>query len=217
MPHHYPMRVDLQGRRCLLVGGGRVAERKVSGLLTCEARVDVVSPTATARLEGLAATGAIRLARRPVRSGDLVGSFLVVVATDDREVNRRIAAEVRAAGVLVNVADDPGACTFLVPAVLRRGDLTLAISTGGGSPALAKKLRQRLEQTIGPEYEAFLAALRGLRARAQETIADPEERQALYRRALESDLFEHVVRGDRAAAAARIDELVQTAAHAGRR
>ena len=212
MRKYYPMMVDLTDRRCLVVGGGRVAERKVALLVECGAAVEVVSPAATARLETLAEAERIRLRRRPVRTADLDGAFLVVAATDDAEVNRDVAERARAAGSLVNVVDDPEACSFQVPSVVRRGDLTITISTGGGSPALAKKLRQRLEQTIGPEYEGFLAALRELRERAQRTIHDPEQRRAVYRRAVESDLFEHVARGDSAAISARIQELLHAAA-----
>jgi precorrin-2 dehydrogenase/sirohydrochlorin ferrochelatase len=208
MRKFYPMMVDLAGKRCLVVGGGAVAERKVALLLECGAKVEVVSPKATSRLTRLASSGRIRLRRRPVRPSDLAGAFLVVVATDDPRVNREVAGRVKNAGGLVNVADDPAACSFLVPAVIRRGDLTVAISTGGGSPALAKKLRQRLEQTIGPEYEAFVAALRLLRERARRAIADPETRQAIHRRAVDSALFEEAARGDSAAVAARIEGLV---------
>ena len=202
------MMVDLTGRRCLVVGGGSVAERKVALLRECGATVEVVSPGATARLAALAEAGQIKLRRRPVRTSDIAGAFLVVAATDDPQVNSQVAVRARFAGGLVNVVDDPEACSFLVPSVVRRGDLTIAISTGGGSPALAKKLRQRLERTIGPEYEEFLAVLRELREQARRTIADPKERQAIYRRAVESDLFEHAARRDASAVAARIEELL---------
>jgi precorrin-2 dehydrogenase / sirohydrochlorin ferrochelatase len=209
MPTYYPMMVDLAGRRCLVVGGGRVAERKIELLLECGADIEVVSPACTQRIAELAAARAIRLAYRTLQPDDLARAFLVFAATDDAQVNRGVGDAVRNAEGLVNVADAPEACTFLVPSVVRRGDLTIAISTGGGSPALAKKLRQRLEATIGPAYEAFLGALRELRARAQELIPDPEERQALYRRAVDSSLFEHAARGDQAAVAACIAELLQ--------
>ena len=208
MRKFYPMMVDLTGKRCLVVGGGVVAERKVGLLVKCGAKVEVVSPKATPRLTVLASSGRIRLRRRPVRAADLPGAFLVVVATDDPRVNREVAERARKASGLVNVAGDPAACSFLVPSVVRRGDLTVAISTGGGSPALARKLRQRLEQTVGPEYETFVAVLRLLRERARRAIADPEDRQAIYRRAVDSDLFEAAARGDSARVAARIEELV---------
>jgi precorrin-2 dehydrogenase / sirohydrochlorin ferrochelatase len=208
-PPHYPMMLDLCGRRCLVVGGGRVAERKVLSLLACGADVRVVSPAVTTRLEALAGAGRIRLARRGFRTTDLRRALLAFAATDDRAVNRRVAEAAAAAGALANVADDPAAGDFQVPASLRRGDLTVAISTGGGSPALAKRLRQRLEETIGPEYEAFLVALAELRTRAQETIPDPETRQAVYRGAVASDLYAIAAGGDRAAVAARIATLLQ--------
>lgn len=209
MPHPYPMMVDLVGRRCLVVGGGRVAERKVRLLLACGAAVRVVSPVVSAALDTLAESGAIRLSRRRVRAADLAGAFLVFAATDDPAVNARVAALARTSGGLVNVADDPAACAFHVPASFRRGDLTVAVSTGGGSPALAKRLRQRLEAAVGPEYDAFLSALRELRERARRQLADPRARQAIYRRAVESDLFECAVRGDRAAVQARIAALLE--------
>ena len=208
MPKYYPMMVDLTGRRCLVVGGGRVAERKVALLIECGASVEVVSPATTPKLAALASIGAIRLAQRAMRSTDLPGAFLVFVATDDPEINRAVAAKAHEAGGLVNVADAPESCGFLVPSVVRRGDLTISISTGGGSPALAKRIRQKLDETIGPEYEAFLRALRELRTQAQKAISDPAERQAIFRRAMDSELFNHAARGDRAAVKACIADLL---------
>lgn len=216
MPKYYPMMMDLTGKRCLVVGGGRVAERKVALLLDCGAAVEVVGPTATPKLAALASEGAIRLAPRAVRSEDLPGAFAVFIATDDPGVNRAVAAEAREAGALVNVVDAPEACSFLVPSVVRRGDLTIAISTAGGSPALAKRLRQRLEESIGPEYEAFLATLREVRAQARKVIADPAERQAIYRRAVDSDLFDLAARGDREAVKACIANLLRRPARSVR-
>jgi precorrin-2 dehydrogenase/sirohydrochlorin ferrochelatase len=205
------MMVDLTGKRCLIVGGGVVAERKVARLLECGAAVEVVSPAVTSRLKALASSGRLRLRRRPIRPSDFEGAFLVFVTTNDPEVNRRAAEVARRHGGLVNVADDPATCSFHVPSVVRRGDLAIAISTGGGSPALAKKLRQRLEQSIGPEYTALLGALRALRERAQQTIPDPKARQAIYRRAVESDLYDRAAAGDSTAVRARIDELIREA------
>ena len=213
----YPMMVDLAGRRCLVVGGGAVAARKVALLMECGAGVEVVSPKVTSRLLALASSGRIRLRRRAVRASDLRGAFLVVAATNDPQVNREVAGRMKRVGGLVNVADDPMACSFLVPAMIRRGDLTIAISTGGGSPALARMLRQRLEQTIGPEYDEFVAALRLLRERTRQAIADPGDRRTIYRRAVQSDLFEAVARGDAAAVAARIEDLVTLPSRTGGR
>jgi precorrin-2 dehydrogenase / sirohydrochlorin ferrochelatase len=208
----YPILVDLVGKRCVVIGGGPVAERKVSRLLQCGAEVCVVSPEATDSLAGLASSGRITLQVRPARPSDLAGAFLVFAATNDPGLNRVLADTARRQGSLVNVADDPAGSSFHVPSRVQRGDLTITISTAGGSPALAKKLRQRLEATIGPEYEAFLVALRTLRAQAQERIADPAARQALYRQAVESDLFEDAAAGRTDVVAARIEALVQAAA-----
>lgn len=209
MPRYYPMMLDLAGRRCLVIGGGRVATRKVAVLLDCGATVEVVSPVATRKIVDLASRGAIRFTRRALRSRDLDRACLVFAATNDAEVNRGVAEAVRKAGGMVNVADAPEACNFLVPSVVRRGDLTIAISTGGASPALAKRLRERLEATICPEYDGYLAALRELRVRAQKTIADPAERQALYRRAVDSELFTCAARGDKAAVSSCIRQLLR--------
>ena len=206
------MLVDLVGKRCVVIGGGPVAERKVARLLHCGAEVSVVTPEATGPLTGLAEAGRIALQVRPARPSDLAGAFLVFAATSDPGLNRVLADAARRQGSLVNVADDPVGSSFHVPAQVQRGDLTITISTAGSSPALAKKLRQRIEATIGPEYEAFLVALRTLRAQAQERIADPAIRQALYRQAVESDLFEDAAAGRTDVVAARIEALVQAAA-----
>jgi precorrin-2 dehydrogenase/sirohydrochlorin ferrochelatase len=206
------MLVDLVGRRCVVIGGGPVAERKVTRLLQCGAEGSVVTSEATGPLAGLAEAGRISLQVRPARPSDLAGAFLVFAATNDPGLNRVLADAARRQGSLVNVADDPAGSSFHVPSRVQRGDLTITISTAGGSPALAKKLRQRLEATIGPEYEAFLVALRTLRAQAQQRIADPATRQALYRQAVESDLFEEAAAGRTDVVAARIEALVQAAA-----
>jgi precorrin-2 dehydrogenase/sirohydrochlorin ferrochelatase len=210
-PRLYPMMVRLADRRCLVVGGGPVAERKIQALLQCGARVEVVSPTITAGIRALADAGRVTWRRRGVEPDDIPGAFLAFAATDDPAVNREVARRMVEAGGEVNVADDPAASTFHVPATLHRGDLCIAIATGGGSPALARRLRQRLEATLGPEYEAFLAALRQLRERAQQHIASPEVRQAVYRRALDSDLYDCAARGDAPAVEARIAALLAAA------
>jgi precorrin-2 dehydrogenase/sirohydrochlorin ferrochelatase len=217
MSRLYPLLVDLTGRRCLVIGGGRVAERKAVRLLECGALVEVIAPTVTPHLDALAGEGRIRCRCRPATPDDVPGAFLVFVATDDPAVNRVLAQSAQQSGALVNVADDPDACTFIVPSVFRRGDLTVAVSTAGGSPALAKRLRERLEATIGPEYEAFLSALRELREAAHAQIPDTAERQAVYREALDSDLFAVAARGDREAVAARIAALIARAPGSQRR
>ena len=165
--------------RCIVVGGGTVAERKVRALLDGDAQVHIISPTLTAGLQELATNGAIELSARPYHDGDLPGATLVVAATDDRATNAAIADEARRLQLLVDVVDDPGASTFSSPATIRRGDLLITASTGGTSPAMAAFVRRTLEQAIGPEYGALLA----LCGRLRSTILDevpPHARKELW-------------------------------------
>jgi precorrin-2 dehydrogenase/sirohydrochlorin ferrochelatase len=152
----YPVLLNLAGRSCLVVGGGRVALGKVRGLLAVDARVTVVAPHV---LDELAALDGVAVVRRPYAATDLGGHRLVITATDDPAVNRQVFLDGEAAGVWVNSADDPVNCAFTLPAVVRRGPITLAISTGGHSPALASWLRRRLTDDLGPEYEVLLQLL----------------------------------------------------------
>jgi len=196
MGRYYPLMVDLTGRRCLVVGGGVVAERKVRALLEAGGEVLVVSPALTPGLEALKREGRIVHLARPYQPGDLAGSFLVFGATDDHRVNRRLADEAKAAGVLANMGDSPTSGTFLAPAVLTRGDLVIAISTGGDSPALARKIREDLESVYGEEYAELLNVLERVRERAKREVADQGRRRALLERAVESDLLRVIRTGD---------------------
>lgn len=171
----YPVLLDLAGRPVVVVGGGRVAERKVLGLLEAGAPVRLVSPEATDRLRAVAAAGRLAWERRPFRPGDLEGAALAFAATDRREVNAAVRAEAHAAGVPCNVADDPDACDFQVPSVVRRGELLIAISTGGASPLVARRLRETLEARFGPEWAPYLDLLAALR-QAVLALGDGAER-----------------------------------------
>jgi precorrin-2 dehydrogenase / sirohydrochlorin ferrochelatase len=170
MIHYYPVALDLRDRLCLVVGGGPVAEVKVGGLLAAGARVTVVSPELTATLASWAAAGRIIQRSHEYGPDDLDGQQLVFAATDRREVTKAVAAEARRRGLWVNAADDPAFCDFLLPSVLRRGRLVIAVSTGGASPALAARVRRDLEALVPAEYEALVelaAEVRSeLRARA---------------------------------------------------
>lgn len=156
MPGYYPVFLDLRGKRCVLVGGGPVAERKVVTLLEHDASVTVVSPALSPGLRGLAQRGVVRAVEREYRKGDLEGAFLAIAATDDESVNASVSSEARERGALVNVVDGPEDSDFIVPSLVRRGDITVAISTGGRSPALARKLRTVLEGTLTPGYASAL-------------------------------------------------------------
>ncbi|OLC89074.1 MAG: precorrin-2 dehydrogenase, partial [Gemmatimonadetes bacterium 13_1_40CM_3_66_12] len=159
MTHFYPAFLDLRGRRAVVVGGGAVAEQKVTGLLDAGARVTVVGPIVSPLLAKLAIAGSITLAPRPYRPGDLAGAFLAIAATDDRAVNRAVWAEAEARGVLLNAVDDPPHCSFIAPAIHRAGDVAIAVSTAGKSPALAVRLRERIGRLVGPEYGTLLGLL----------------------------------------------------------
>lgn len=207
MGKYYPMMVDLAGRRCLVVGGGQVAERKVRALVEAGAEVVVVSPALIPGLEDLKREGRIVHRARSYRPGDVAGSLLVFGATDDRETNGRLADEAKAAGVLANLADSPASSTFLVPAALTRGNLVIAISTGGDSPALARKIREDLESVYGEEYAGLLKVMEQVRERAKREVADPERRRALFERAVESDLLERIRAGDAAGVERTVEAL----------
>jgi len=165
---YYPIFLNINGNKCVIVGGGKVALRKVKMLLECGAKVTVISPILHQDLVRLAQGKALRLIERDYEPGDLDGAVVVIAATDAEEVNRNVAHEAKKRGILVNVVDDPGESDFIVPSFLRRGDLTIAISTGGTSPALAKKIRTKLEQDFGKEYGLLLPLIGEVRSTVKE-------------------------------------------------
>ncbi len=166
---YYPVFLNIQDKPCVVIGGGEVAERKVNILLEEGALVTVVSRDLTDELKELARRGAIQVVPRDYRSGDLKGALIAFSATDNQAVNRRVSEEGRQERVLVNVVDDPELCDFIVPSRIRRGDITIAISTSGRSPALARKIRTDLEASIGPEYDALASLLSQVRAEMKDS------------------------------------------------
>src|ERR1700683_2009242 len=155
----FPMFVKLEGKRCLVVGAGRVGEPKIVGLIDTGACVHVIALEASDAVKAWAQAGKIRLELRAFSVGDLDGTLLAVVATASRALNGSIYREAQRRGVLCNVVDDPEYCDFYYPAVVRRGDLQIAISTNGRSPSLSQKLRQQLERQFGPGYARWIAEL----------------------------------------------------------
>ena len=153
---YYPVFLDIAGKPAVVVGGGQVALRKVEGLLDAGAQVTVVSPALHPGLEALIAAGRASHIAREYSPGDLEGCLLAFVGTDDRSVNAAVAREGKQRGVWVNAVDDPANCDFIMPGIVRRGDIILAVSTSGGSPAMARKLREDLEQFLTPEYALML-------------------------------------------------------------
>jgi len=182
MPDYFAAFLDLRGRRCLVVGGGEIGERKARALLECGAHVTVVSPVVTRGLAALAAVGRIVERRRTFRRSDLRGCALAVAATGELAVDDAVAALARRARVLVNVVDRPARCDFILPSVLRRGELQIAVSTGGRSPALAREIRRRLEPLFGPEYAGLVARTGEARRAARAVAATSEARLEAGRR-----------------------------------
>jgi precorrin-2 dehydrogenase/sirohydrochlorin ferrochelatase len=184
----YPISLDLAGRPCVVVGGGRVAERKVSGLLSCAARVSVISPALTAELLRQHSEGIIQWINREYRHGDLKNAFLVIAATDDEETQRLVYEEAAAHSLLLNVADVPQRCNFILPATVRQGDLMVSISTAGKSPALAGKLRRELEKRFGVEYRVLVDILGALRPVILASGLPQPENEQMFKHLLHDDI-----------------------------
>jgi len=182
--------VGLETRRCLVIGGGAEAQRKVSGLLESKAAVTVLSATLTEQLHTWADEGSITWMARPYEPGDLQDAWLVIVTECDAPMIAAIWEEAQARGVLLNVVDDVVHSTFVAGSVVRQGPLTLSISTSGYAPTLAVRLRRQLEREFGPEYAALLELLRELREPLAERYPSVQERRALWARLLDSDILD---------------------------
>jgi precorrin-2 dehydrogenase/sirohydrochlorin ferrochelatase len=196
---YYPVFLDVKERRCVVCGGGNVALRKVEALLRAGAAVEVIAPDVCPELAEMAAEKQITIIDREYREGDLNDAFVVIAATDDREANRRIARDARDHHSLVNAVDDAGCSDFIVPSAVTRGELTIAVSTGGRSPALARKLRTRLETQYGEEFGELTALAGEVRAELKRRERRPSE--DAWQRALDLDELAALLREQRPAAA----------------
>jgi precorrin-2 dehydrogenase/sirohydrochlorin ferrochelatase len=183
---YYPICLDLSGKSCLVIGGGEVAERKIVTLLKSGARVRVVSPEVTGGIRRLVETKSVALTERKYQAGDLEGNFLVISATDDSAANAAIAEEADRKNILLNVVDFPAECNFIVPASLVRGGLMISVSTSGKSPALARKIRRRIQQEYGPEYGPLLDILGACREKILQRVPDIETRKQIFERLTET-------------------------------
>jgi len=193
---YLPVNLDVRDQPCLVVGGGEVGERKVKGLLECGAKVGLVSRDLTPGLAELVESKAVELLGPEYQTEHLSGVVLVFAATDDMALNSCVSREAQDQGVWVNVADRPELCRFIVPASFRRGDLTIAISTGGSSPAAAAKIRARLENEFGPEYGPFLRLMGLVRTRVLAEGRPAEENRELFFKLAESDILKSLARND---------------------
>jgi len=184
-----PLHVDLKDRQCLVLGGGTVAERKVQVMLSYRAGVTVVSPDLSPGLYSLLKAGKIAYIADSYRPAYLKDKFIVICATDDLAINRAAAAECRNRGILVNTVSEPENCSFFLPALLKKGLLTMAVSTAGSSPALARRVRDELGALLEPEYEAYTLYLQRVRSRVLARVKDSHQRKALLKYLAGAEFF----------------------------
>jgi len=189
---YYPVYIDISKSKCVVVGGGEVAERKVKRLLECDADVVVVGNGLTPKLEAMKNDGSISHIPDNYQSDYIEGARLVIGATNSDEINKRIYRDSRKRGILVNIVDDPAKCDFIVPSVLQQGDLSIAISTGGKSPSLARNLREELEQRYGHEYEILLNIMGNIREKIIARGEPSGENKKLFESVLNSDILQHI-------------------------
>lgn len=210
MPDYYPISLAVAGRPCLVVGGGAVAARKVDALLEAGATVIVVAPEVSAELAALVDAGRVGLRRRAFAPPDLDGCFVAVAATDSQSVNRAVSAAARERRVLVNVVDDAALSDFIVPAVVRRGRLCLAVTTDGKSPLFARRVRERLEATFGPEHGQFLDWLGEARETIKRQEPDEARRRAIFAALVDSRVLDLLREGRTAEARGEFERLLRS-------
>lgn len=204
MPRYYPAFIDVRKRNCVVIGGGPLGEEKVVKLLECDAKVIVIAPEVTATVEKLASGGEVEWLRRDYRPGDLAQAFIAIASTENDEMDRQIYAEAEERNVLLNVVDVTHLCTFIAPSVARRGEVTVATSTGGASPALARTFREKLETSRIIEYADLAPILARGRAelRQRGLRVAPDHWQSC----ITEELLDTVQSGDEATAYAMLEE-----------
>ena len=196
MPQFYPVMMDLNGRNCVAVGGGEVAARKVEMLISCGANVTVVAPELEKSLQELVSAQKVKHIEALYKKDHINGACLVIASTDDTTVNRAVYDDATAAGIPVNVVDVPELCSFIVPAVVERGDLILAISTSGKSPAMAKRIRKQLQKQFGDEYATMLSLMGETRRLLMEREPDLDRRMKILSDIANSDLMDRIIAGE---------------------
>ncbi|RKD22513.1 precorrin-2 dehydrogenase / sirohydrochlorin ferrochelatase [Caminicella sporogenes DSM 14501] len=195
MDSYYPIMLNISGKLCKVIGGGKVAERKVNSLLECGGEVEVISPILTRELEKYAKEGVISVKRRKYVYGDLEGSFLVFAATNDEKTNEECLRECREKDILLNIVDKPDKCNFIVPSKIQRGDLTITISTNGKSPALSKKIREELEALYSEKYIEYVNLLGEIRKRVKMEITDINKRRDIMLKIINSGIIDKYIGG----------------------
>jgi precorrin-2 dehydrogenase/sirohydrochlorin ferrochelatase len=190
----FPLFLKLEARRCLVVGTGAIVEPKIASLLEAKGIVAVVAPHITEKVQEWAGDGKIQWLKKEFSDSDLAGCFLVIVATSSRELQERVHRLARQRGVLCNVVDVPELCDFYYPAIVKRGSLQIAISTGGESPALALRLRKELEAQFGPEYEGWLAELGEARKRIRAEVVEGTNQKATLHELASEESFQEFLK-----------------------
>ncbi len=210
MAHLFPIFLSLSGKKCLVVGGGQVAERKIADLLECEANVNVISPTAGDLIRLWSNQGLINWQAREIIYSDLDNIFLAFVATNNMHTNQMVVNWCRERAIMVNAVDDPPNCDFYVPAVVRRDSLVVAISTEGKSPMFSRKLREQLEEIIGKEYGEFVDFLGEQRECIKQAVTDIKERKKIFEALADSDILDLLKAGERERAKERMEQCMSS-------
>lgn len=190
MDSYFPIVIDIFAKQCLVVGGGEVATRKVDSLLRAGAKVTVISPDAGEQIRQWAEQGKLVWHREPFGKQSLSGYAFVIAATNQSDVNHAVYQAVQQTGGWVNVVDRPDLCNFILPSVVHRGKLTISVSTSGASPGLARKIKQKIERDIGPEYEEFVDFLAEIRQRVMADVDDHDQRKRIFRALLDDRFIE---------------------------
>lgn len=204
---YYPVNLDIAGRRCVVVGGGQVAERKVERLVECGARVAVLSRRLTDRLADMVRAGTVEHIDSEYEPEKLGEAMLVIGATDREDVNDAVSRDCRRRGILVNIVDEPERCDFILPAIFQRGGLTVAVSTGGRSPALARRIREDLEGSFGPEYAVLVDIMADIRQKVTARGRTSRENKALFETVVRSPVLDLIRAGDWEGVRALVREL----------
>lgn len=208
MTNYYPVNLDLQKKRCLIVGGGKVAERKVEALLECGGLVKIISPNLTPKLKQMVQTGQVDYSNQEFQEKDLEGIFLVIGATNVSTINQQVAQAALAKNILVNIVDAAPLSNFIVPSTHRQGLLSISISTAGASPALAAKIRREIGKKYGQEYAELLELLQEIRPQVIGKYPNQEERKKVFQSIIDSDILELIREGNQEKVKERIAECI---------
>ena len=205
---YYPIFVQLDQVPVLIVGGGSVAQRKIEFLLEYNAEITIISSILNSKLKAMVEAGKVHWKGRNFSEKDLEGIFLVIAATDDKELNHKISVSAKKRGLLVNAVDQPDDCNFIVPSVVRRGNLAIAISTSGKSPAFAKKIRKKLGKQFGLEYDSFLVLMGHIREEVLSLGLTQAENSSLFKRLVDSDIVEAIGQDNWSKVKFRLEEIL---------